>query len=448
MSNRFAGDLKFVGLSQDGEHLIVVAPSGDEFRLRVTPMVRAAVRLDRSAMEAAKADHEGTLPPREIQTQIRAGRTAQEISDSAHVPLELVQRYEGPVLAERAYMAEQAQKTTLSAEPGSPTLGEITIDRLAARGVNTLDIIWDAYKTAGHGWIVSVTFDVDSDIRVARWTYKASTKSITAIDDDARWLSETRIADEPIPRRHLSAVRGEVFDFEKDSGEPTRPDSSMVDTSQVHTEALLERLNSARGTRKHSGYPIGSSAVSPVQANNVVALSGRSGDGQEDTDLVFDAVSPASTVGDENAQASIETGRHSAPTSSSANSAPDGSNVIAQSDTAVRASRSIGNALTPSESHSETINENAGIVSPEHVVNGRSQWAPHDSQITPMTSALSALSSAGGTPTEQNEQVHGTDLFGEDMSAKQANQQTKKPRANGRNPMPTWDEIMFGAKPE
>ncbi len=132
MSNRFAGDLKFVGLSQDGEHLIVVAPSGDEFRLRVTPMVRAAVRLDRSAMEAAKADHEGTLPPREIQTQIRAGRTAQEISDSAHVPLELVQRYEGPVLAERAYMAEQAQKTTLSAEPGSPTLGEITIDRLAA----------------------------------------------------------------------------------------------------------------------------------------------------------------------------------------------------------------------------------------------------------------------------------------------------------------------------
>src|SRR5699024_6637001 len=76
-------------------------------------------------------------------------------------------------------------------------------------------------------WTVEVTFVVGDAERSARWTYDVGGRTVRADDDEARWLSETELADEPIPRRHLAAVRDAVFDVEVDAA--LRPLLASVD---------------------------------------------------------------------------------------------------------------------------------------------------------------------------------------------------------------------------
>ena len=210
------GELELVGLHEDGEHLVLVAPDGARFRLRIDEPLRAAVRRDRPQLEQLRAESAGTLSPREIQARIRAGATTQEVADDAGLPVERVRRYEGPVLAEREHIAEQARGTRVGRDVGAPTLGDLVTDRLAARGVDLASLAWDAARDASGPWVVLARFAVGDVEHEARWTFDPAKRTVVADEDEARWLSETEIADEPVSRRHLAAVRDVVFDFQGD----------------------------------------------------------------------------------------------------------------------------------------------------------------------------------------------------------------------------------------
>ncbi|GIG20518.1 hypothetical protein Cch01nite_12420 [Cellulomonas chitinilytica] len=230
-----------------------MGPGGEQFRLRIDEALRAAVRRDRPQLEQLRAESAGTLSPREIQARIRAGATTQEVADTAGIPVEHVRRYEGPVLAEREYVAEQARGTRVGRDAGAPTLGDLVTDRLATRGVDLSSLAWDAAREASGPWTVFARFSVADETREARWTFDASRRTVVADEDEARWLSETEIADEPVSRRHLAAVRDVVFDFQADgsvlSGDlvaPSAPEPDPVD--ETHT--LLDDLRARRGTRQ------------------------------------------------------------------------------------------------------------------------------------------------------------------------------------------------------
>ncbi|MCM0640420.1 septation protein SepH [Cellulomonas wangsupingiae] len=235
------GELELVGLHEDGEHLVVAAPDGQRFRLRIDDPLRAAVRRDRPQLEQLRSEQAGSLSPREIQSRIRAGETAQEVADAAGVPVESVRRYEGPVLAEREYVAEQARGTRVGRDSGAPLLGDLVTDRLAARGVDVGSLAWDAAREGAGPWAVLARFVVDEEPREARWTYDPVRRTVVADEDEARWLSETEI-DEPLSRRHLAAVRDVVFDLD-----------AVTETSAPEVEpthALLDELRTRRGVRQ------------------------------------------------------------------------------------------------------------------------------------------------------------------------------------------------------
>jgi len=235
------GELELVGLHEDGEHLVVVTPDGQRFRLRIDDPLRAAVRRDRPQLEQLRSEQAGALSPREIQTRIRAGATAQEVADAAGVPVESVRRYEGPVLAEREYIAEQARGTRVGRDSGAPLLGDLVTDRLAARGVDVGSLAWDAAREGTGPWTVLARFVVDDDAREARWTFDAVRRTVVAEEDEARWLSETEL-DEPVSRRHLAAVRDVVFDLDAVGDGPADPAEP--------THALLDELRTRRGVRQ------------------------------------------------------------------------------------------------------------------------------------------------------------------------------------------------------
>ncbi|WP_420114509.1 septation protein SepH [Pseudactinotalea sp.] len=273
-------ELELVGIHADGEHIVLVDEEGQRHRLPIDDALRAAVRRDRPQLEQIRAEG---LRPREIQALVRAGASAEDIAADTGVPVEQIRRYEGPALAEREHVAQRARALTLGREPGSPTLGDLVVDRLAARGVETIE--WDARRRGAEPWEVLARFVAGDRAREATWQVDLAARSAVAIDDESRWLSETDLGS-GTPRRHLSAVRGaRLYDVETDADvapalaavdaviRDTRPrdlrsvdadehvernvDAADADDSGEHdsddapdTEALLDELSAARGVRQ------------------------------------------------------------------------------------------------------------------------------------------------------------------------------------------------------
>ncbi|ASR54712.1 septation protein SepH [Cellulomonas sp. PSBB021] len=251
-------ELELVGLHDDGEHLVLARADGQRFRVRIDEPLRAAVRRDRPQLEQLRAEGASSLSPREIQARIRAGATTQEVADASGLPVAHVRRYEGPVLAEREYVAEQARATRVGRDHGAPVLGDLVTDRLAARGVDLGSLSWDAAREPHGPWCVLARFSVDDSPREARWTFDPGARTLVADEDEARWLSETELPDEPVARRHLSAVRDVVFDFDSVGSVRHVGDGPVDDDTHEQpavdaderTHALLDDLQARRGVRQ------------------------------------------------------------------------------------------------------------------------------------------------------------------------------------------------------
>ncbi|HYJ76179.1 MAG TPA: septation protein SepH [Kineosporiaceae bacterium] len=253
-------DLTLVGVHDDGEHLLLAGSEGQRYLLAVDEPLRAAVRRDRARLAQLQIEQTSTLRPRDIQAKIRSGRTAEEVADEAGVAVEHVRRYEGPVLAEREFVARQARGVRLRrATPGTPgsypTLDELVSTRLAAREVDTGSASWDAWRTDGT-WFVRLTFEAAGRERRAEWEYDVQLRHVTALDDEARWL-----VDEPAPeradpiggRRVLAPVRADgvrerVYDVEADGGVRAAEDDRA--SAAAATVDLLDTLRERRGRRQ------------------------------------------------------------------------------------------------------------------------------------------------------------------------------------------------------
>ncbi|MBC3761776.1 septation protein SepH [Quadrisphaera oryzae] len=201
-------ELAVVGADpSDPSVLLLEAPDGRRFRLPAGSRLRAAVRSAGPVTHPVPVVSE-PLRPRDIQARIRAGETAADVAADAGVPLEQVQRYEGPVLAERAHVANLAKLAVVRGGPGRLTLEEAVRARLLARGADPGTAAWDAWRRDG-GWAVQVAFRAAGRDRSAQWSFAPSNRVLEPLDDEARWL--TAPSDDPTGRR-LAAVR--VYDVE------------------------------------------------------------------------------------------------------------------------------------------------------------------------------------------------------------------------------------------
>ena len=127
-------ELRVVAVSNDGTRLVLKAADSTEYTLPIDERLRAAVRNDRARLGQIEIEVESHLRPRDIQARIRAGASAEEVAQFAGIPVDRVRRFEGPVLAERAFMAERARKTPVR-RPGEntgPQLGEAVAGAAAA----------------------------------------------------------------------------------------------------------------------------------------------------------------------------------------------------------------------------------------------------------------------------------------------------------------------------
>ncbi|WP_326606145.1 MULTISPECIES: septation protein SepH [unclassified Streptomyces] len=258
-------ELRVVAVSNDGTRLVLKAADSTEYTLPIDERLRAAVRNDRARLGQIEIEVESHLRPRDIQARIRAGASAEEVAQFAGIPVDRVRRFEGPVLAERAFMAERARKTPVR-RPGEntgPQLGEAVQERLLLRGADKETVQWDSWRRDDGTWEVLLVYRVAGEPHSASWTYDPPRRLVQAVDDEARSLigeTDDVAAPEPsfpfVPRiarlpRDRPLDRALDRQMERPAPPPPpEPDEHIVTASASERDSLtslLEAVPSFRG---------------------------------------------------------------------------------------------------------------------------------------------------------------------------------------------------------
>src|SRR4051794_29759965 len=210
-------DLTLVGLTEDEQKLVLVSDSGEEFTLPADARLRAALRGEHARLGQLEITMESSLRPRDIQARIRAGASPEDVAAAAQTTLDRVMGYAIPVLAERAHIADRAQRASVRRSGGegpSRVLTDAGAERLSARTVDPDSVAWDAWRREDGRWTLAADSRSGESARHAEFVFDAPGRYVVAEDDEARWLvGEQTPSKGPQPRtsghRRLSAVGSE-----------------------------------------------------------------------------------------------------------------------------------------------------------------------------------------------------------------------------------------------
>ena len=255
-------ELRLVAVSEDGSYAVLVVPGrGGRYSLQIDDRLRAVARGQFSRLAQYEIEVESPLRPKEIQERIRAGESADEIADAAGVPIERVRWFEGPVLAERAYKAQEAQSAMVrragDSGPG-PTLGQVVTERLTALGTSSEDAHWDSVKRSDGSWQVQLLFSADGRAKTAEWVYDPRRRHATPVGDEAARLSlpESDLPPE-LPGQYGEATVTPLQPrFGSATGQGPRPPRRVAEAASARSGPQAAR----RAPEPQAGRPGGPSA--------------------------------------------------------------------------------------------------------------------------------------------------------------------------------------------
>src|SRR6478672_12655259 len=196
--------LTVAGLSGDNKRLLLVSDSGEQFSLAIDARLRAALRGEHARLGQLEITMESTLRPRDIQTRIRAGESPEAVAAAAQTTIEKIMGYATPVLAERAHVADRAQRASVrrkSSEGPARILGDAVTERLRGRNVDPESVEWDAWRREDGRWTLVADYRSGESPRHAEFVFDAPGRYVVPEDDEARWLvGEQSASRGPQPR--------------------------------------------------------------------------------------------------------------------------------------------------------------------------------------------------------------------------------------------------------
>ncbi len=269
-------ELRIVAVSEDGSYAVLAVPGrGGRFSLPIDDRLRIVARGQFSRLAQYEIEVESPLRPKEIQDRIRAGETAEEIADAAGVPIERVRRFEGPVLAERAYRAQEAQGASIR-QPGDsgpgPRLGDIVTERLAALGVPAEEAQWDSRKRGDNIWQVQLMFTISGRPLMAEWVFDPRRRHVSPADDDAARLSlpEADLAGlAPGPRvparATVTPIGSRLAAAPPSSPVPHRPERRPEPVTSPEPAVSPARTAEAQPARAAEPHPARAAEVQPAR---------------------------------------------------------------------------------------------------------------------------------------------------------------------------------------
>mgnify|MGYP002724421260 CR=1 FL=1 len=250
--------LTLVGKSPDGKDLLFEDEGGVEYSVEVTDELVAQM-FDTPQLEVKEDEKREPLSPREIQTLLRDGLSANQIASQTGTPLERVRRYERPVLAEINHAILEATQTRVGVEVDAPTMGDLVVDRLANMEVDVDALRWSAHRNRRGRWEAVVHYQLDGEPTNARW--ELSPSGLVARNKSAKKLTEMKRREEPEPVRSFfplsqkpRAAQASAPAPEERRSTPPAPPATQSEAREPEVlsdaqrqEALVEEANSRRG---------------------------------------------------------------------------------------------------------------------------------------------------------------------------------------------------------
>ena len=204
--------------------LVAVSDDGERFRIAVDESLHARIRQAKQSIQSEP--HK--VAPRDVQAYIRGGMSAQEVAALTGASLDYVQRFEGPIIAEREHISALAMSVPVRNTAGIDPLGEdstfgtVIHERLAS--LKATAHRWASWKDPDSGWIIKLEFTLDEIEHDARWAYDPRKNQLSPTNTEATTLSQAgEMPGTPlIPR--LRAVL---------------PEEGTVDTSRFDSDAFV-----------------------------------------------------------------------------------------------------------------------------------------------------------------------------------------------------------------
>lgn len=219
-------DLHLIGV-EDGA-LLLTDEEGERYRIAVDDVLQSKVR--QAVPDPTAAGRK--LSPREIQSHIRAGMSAQDVASITGVSLEYIQRFEGPVLAEREYVVETALSVPVhTAADTNPLETGVTFGTAIRTRLHDLSAInerWASWKEMASGWVIKLSFTANQVDHDARWSFDPKKLSLVPLNNEAVQLSQQGDPAAPMVPR-LRAV-----------GADPEPDRSRFDSDAFHVDQALQ----------------------------------------------------------------------------------------------------------------------------------------------------------------------------------------------------------------
>lgn len=386
-------ELKVIGVENGA--LLAASEEGDRFRIAIDEVLQS--RLRQTQTESSSGPK---LSPREVQAHIRAGMSAEDVAAVTGASLDFVRRFEGPVLAEREYIVSSALSvpvhTAIDPDPvdGDANFGSVIRERLSALGASNER--WASWKEPDGGWIVKLSFTADEIDHDARWSFEPKKNALSPLGNEAIALSQQgELKGALIPR--LRAVGAET---------------SAADVSRFDSAAFTFRESLADEILNDTGN------VEPVPYGRHVPST--------------DAVSRAAIKrADEPAQSHGQT---------------------ADLLESLRRRRGEREAATfeeptpaPAQSSSPATNSGAapGSASGAGSNGMRLVQVPMESANQPATPAPPAAPATPATPAAP---TPAPNAWANQAAKAQSRGTTGNHGKRGRASMPSWDEIVFGAR--
>lgn len=267
-------DLRVIGVENGA--LLVVNDEGERFRIPIDEVLQSKLRQTSPEPGTGRK-----LSPREIQAHIRSGMSAQDVAAITGVAVEYIQKFEGPVLAEREFVVETALAvrvhTALETDPlvQGATFGSAITARL--HGLGAINERWASWKEQGGGWVIKLSFTADQIDHDARWSFDPRKLALAPLNKEAVTLSQQ--GDSPsglVPRlRAVTPSSREADSTRFDSGAfdvasellDTRSDSDSIREAATRfapeenepvdhnqTADLLDALRRRRGEREAATF--------------------------------------------------------------------------------------------------------------------------------------------------------------------------------------------------
>ena len=409
-------ELELLGTSADGESLVLTDAQGERYSVLISDELRGATRRDRPRVELAPA--RPTLAPRDIQALLRAGATPQEIASEHGLEVSAVERFEAPVQAEKDYALTRARAVRVG--EGGPTMGDLVVDRLAARGVDPASLEWAATREAGQPWQIIVTFVQGAAEHAAHW-HLSNSGSLEAIDQEAQWLTEqvsvspTASIFTPLPRTAPTPA----------------PDPDAEDLR--NREAILDQLNAVRGKRQQIDLDLDDEV--DEEAEYLAAIAG------EDEPEIAE---PDTSTGPISARiyslASART-KAEAPAPESEDALFPATGQIPSARPAATGSIPVASRLPKNEAPTSSgvlpwLSDSAASSEDD-----TAEEAKAEEQSTPAI-PMKAVTAAEAAPAKAEEGATGAVPSQGVTGSRMARASSKK----NRRSVPSWDEILFGSK--